>query len=77
MSGVTIAPSGIKIAGGQGPLRGRIVRLGHLGAYDAADILLLMTAFERVLVEQGHRPAASALAAVTARLQRRTAPTTP
>jgi aspartate aminotransferase-like enzyme len=43
----------IKVAGGQGPLRGRIVRLGHLGDHDAADIILLMTAFERGLREHG------------------------
>lgn len=44
----------IKVAGGQGPLKGDIVRLGHLGDYDSADILLLMSAFEITLVDQGH-----------------------
>jgi aspartate aminotransferase-like enzyme len=61
----------IKIAGGQGPLRGRIVRLGHLGAIDEADILLLMTAFERALIQQGFRPPRSVVDVVAERLQRR------
>jgi len=60
----------IKIAGGQGPLRGRIVRLGHLGNHDAADILLLMTAFERALLEQGFTPARSCVETVAQRLQK-------
>jgi aspartate aminotransferase-like enzyme len=61
----------IRVAGGQGPLRGRILRLGHLGDFDDADILLLMTAFERALRQQGYRPPRSCIDVVAERLQRR------
>jgi aspartate aminotransferase-like enzyme len=45
---------GIKVAGGQDALKGKIVRIGHLGAYDAADVLLVLGAFESALRERGH-----------------------
>jgi aspartate aminotransferase-like enzyme len=55
---------GIKTAGGQDALKGKIIRLGHLGAYDAADILLLLGALELALRERGHaRPPGIAVAA--------------
>ena len=44
---------GVKIAGGQGPLKGRIVRLGHLGHYNAEDMNTMLTAFEAVCHELG------------------------
>jgi len=44
---------GVKIAGGQQHLNGHIVRLGHLGFYNAADMLTLVTAFETVCHELG------------------------
>jgi aspartate aminotransferase-like enzyme len=44
---------GIKLAGGQDHLTGKIVRIGHLGAFDAADIVLFLGAFETVLRERG------------------------
>lgn len=56
----------IKVAGGQGTLTGSIVRLGHLGNYDSADILLLMSALEATLIDQGY--AATAGSAVAAAL---------
>ncbi len=37
---------GVKIAGGQARLKGRIVRLGHLGDYHEGDIGTLISAFE-------------------------------
>jgi len=58
---------GIKVAGGQDHLKGKIIRVGHLGAYDASDILLFLGAFESVLAERDHplRPG-TALAAAEA-----------
>lgn len=44
---------GVKIAGGQGRLKGQILRLGHLGYYDATDILGALAALERVLLDAG------------------------
>jgi aspartate aminotransferase-like enzyme len=56
---------GIKLAGGQGPLAGHILRIGHLGAYDAADVLQVLSALEEALHEHGHpvQPGAASAAA--------------
>lgn len=45
---------GIKIAGGQDHLKGRIFRIGHLGYFSASDILATLAAMEAVLVAEGH-----------------------
>jgi alanine-glyoxylate transaminase / serine-glyoxylate transaminase / serine-pyruvate transaminase len=56
----------IEIGAGLGPLAGRIWRVGLMGAGSTlANVLLFLTALERVLSSMGHR-AASASAAVTA-----------
>jgi aspartate aminotransferase-like enzyme len=44
---------GVKIAGGQEQLKGKIFRLGHIGHYDEGDILRLVGAFESSLVDCG------------------------
>src|SRR5439155_7434767 len=44
---------GVKIAGGQDRLKGKIFRLGHIGYYDEGDILRLVGAFEASLIEHG------------------------
>ncbi len=44
---------GTIIAGGQGPLRGKIVRIGHLGSLGQRDILAGLGDFELALQEQG------------------------
>ena len=44
---------GIKVAGGQGPLAGRIFRVAHMGLVDELDILGAIAAVELVLVEMG------------------------
>jgi aspartate aminotransferase-like enzyme len=44
---------GVKVAGGQDRLKGKIVRLGHIGHYDEGDILRLVGAFESALIENG------------------------
>ncbi|MCH7549178.1 MAG: TIR domain-containing protein [Candidatus Krumholzibacteriota bacterium] len=43
----------VKIAGGQATLKGRIVRLGHIGHYNAGDMKTMITAFEAVCRELG------------------------
>jgi aspartate aminotransferase-like enzyme len=62
---------GIKLAGGQDALKGRIVRIGHLGAYDAADIVLVLVALETALRHHGHEaPEGAAVAAARPILER-------
>jgi aspartate aminotransferase-like enzyme len=43
------------VAGGQGQLQGRILRIAHLGHYDTTDILGLLGALEITLHRMGHR----------------------
>jgi aspartate aminotransferase-like enzyme len=57
---------GIKIAGGQGKLKGQVLRLGHLGYYDATDLLGALAALERVLIDLGIRSEAGAAVAEAA-----------
>jgi aspartate aminotransferase-like enzyme len=44
---------GVKIAGGQDRLKGKVFRLGHIGYYDEGDILRLVGAFESALIDHG------------------------
>jgi len=44
---------GIQIAGGQGPLKGKIVRIGHLGHYFESDIFTVVSAVESTLLDLG------------------------
>lgn len=37
---------GVVVAGGQGPLKNKIIRIGHIGYYDALDIISFVAAFE-------------------------------
>jgi aspartate aminotransferase-like enzyme len=48
---------GIKIAGGQAHLSGKLIRLGHLGFYSETDIYTLIAALEGTLTELGINPA--------------------
>ncbi|HVA22410.1 MAG TPA: alanine--glyoxylate aminotransferase family protein [Candidatus Micrarchaeia archaeon] len=50
---------GLVIAGGQGPYEGRLVRIGHLGAIDAAATVALVDAFEAGAREVGWSSAAA------------------
>jgi aspartate aminotransferase-like enzyme len=43
------------VAGGQGQLKGQILRIAHLGYYDATDILGLLATLEIVLRRLGHK----------------------
>jgi aspartate aminotransferase-like enzyme len=45
---------GIKLAGGQDTLKGKIFRLAHMGHIDAFDVLTALSALELVLLEMGH-----------------------
>jgi aspartate aminotransferase-like enzyme len=44
---------GVKIAGGQGAVQGKIVRIGHLGYYDESDMYTVISAFEATLNDLG------------------------
>jgi serine---pyruvate transaminase len=56
---------GVTVAGGQGHLKGRIVRIAHCGYYGAFDIVVALTALEMALRDLGHpaEPGAGAGAA--------------
>ena len=44
---------GVTLAGGQGELRGKIVRIGHIGYVDIFDIVTGLAAIELALAEAG------------------------
>ncbi len=48
------AKHGFQIAGGQGDLKGKIVRLSHMGYVDAFDTIGAIAALELTLAEQGY-----------------------
>ena len=60
------------LAGGQGQLSGKILRVAHLGYYDATDILGLISTLEIALRLLGHRfdPGAGTAAAQAEYLRR-------
>ena len=45
--------SGVTIIGGQGEVRGKIVRIGHIGYVDVFDVTTALAALEVALVEAG------------------------
>lgn len=49
---------GIKIAGGQGEVKGKIIRLGHLGFYHESDMHTMIAALEATLCDLGMSDAA-------------------
>ena len=58
---------GVVLAGGQGPLRGRVIRVGHMGYMNDFDIITALSALEMALAEIGHSvatPGAGAARAV-------------
>ena len=55
---------GIVVAGGQDQLKGKILRVGHMGEYDLADVHLVLGALEECAAALG-RPATGAIAAAT------------
>ncbi len=44
---------GVQLAGGQGPLRGKVFRIGHIGYYDVFDVTTALAALEAALVDAG------------------------
>jgi len=46
---------GIQSAGGQDQLKGKIIRLGHMGWVDEMDTVLAIAALEQVLYKLGHK----------------------
>ena len=44
---------GVTAAGGQGRLKGKIVRIAHCGYFGAFDIVIALTALEAALADQG------------------------
>jgi aspartate aminotransferase-like enzyme len=44
---------GVKLAGGQGPLKGKIFRMAHMGVIDELDVISTLAAIELVLAELG------------------------
>src|SRR4051794_29665720 len=45
---------GLKIAGGQDTLKGKIIRLAHMGYIDQFDVIAALSGVELVLLEMGH-----------------------
>ena len=45
---------GVRIAGGQEELKGKIVRFGHMGYVSSSDIIASISAFESALLGAGH-----------------------
>ena len=47
--------TGVTIAGGQDELKGKIFRIGHMGYVNDFDIVLAMSAVEKILNENGYK----------------------
>ena len=45
---------GLKLAGGQDSLKGKIIRLGHMGYIDQFDVLTGLAGVELALLEMGY-----------------------
>jgi aspartate aminotransferase-like enzyme len=56
---------GVKVAGGQGSLKNKIIRVAHMGYVDALDVIGIVAAMEWSLAELGHnvQPGAGVAAA--------------
>ena len=44
---------GVKVAGGQGDVAGKIIRIAHLGYFDILDVFTILSALELTLVRMG------------------------
>lgn len=60
----------IALAGGQDHMKGKMFRIGHLGFVCDRDILAAISALEATLVDIGHQPPASGVAAASERLSK-------
>ncbi len=61
---------GVKLAGGQLELSGKIVRMAHFGTIDELDVIATLAAMEIVLDEMGHEVELGAAAAAASRVIR-------
>jgi aspartate aminotransferase-like enzyme len=52
--GVLEKEFGIRVAGGQDALKGKIIRLAHMGYIDYFEVLAAVSALEMVLPKYGH-----------------------
>jgi aspartate aminotransferase-like enzyme len=68
---------GVKLAGGQLALAGKIFRLAHFGLLDELDIIATLAAIEMVLDEMGHSVTLGAATAAAARIIQSRAATAP
>lgn len=58
---------GVTLGGGQDQLKGRIVRIGHVGYFDAFDVITALSALEMALLDLGYEaPAGAAVSAAQA-----------
>ena len=46
---------GVTVAGGQGDLAGKIIRIAHMGYMDAFDTITVISALEMALNDMGHK----------------------
>jgi len=46
---------GITVAGGQDQVKGKIIRIAHLGYYGRLDVIMVISALEMLLREMGHQ----------------------
>jgi aspartate aminotransferase-like enzyme len=67
----TLKRHGLVLAGGQGKLKGKIFRLGHLGSVTTDDVLAAISVLEVAAIEQGLdvQPGAAVAAAQRARIE--------
>jgi serine---pyruvate transaminase len=62
---------GVSVQGGQDQMKGKLVRIGHMGYLGAFDMLTVISALEIGLARLGHRfPAGAGVAAVQERIAR-------
>ena len=59
LSGVLREEHSVVVAGGQGSLQGRIIRIGHMGQVTEQDIREVFRALEATLPKMGFKPASS------------------
>ena len=59
----------IALAGGQDHMKSKMFRMGHLGFVSDRDILCAISALESTLIELGHKPSDSGVAAACEKLQ--------
>lgn len=59
---------GVKVAGGQGSMKGKIIRVAHMGYVDPLDVIGIIAAMEWSLAELGHPVESGAAVAAATRV---------